>query len=293
MTERDIRKYSTLPYRLARFGKKAAAATGKLLLCLAFAFPFYWMIVTSFKTKAESIQWPPTLWPQHFSLEGYQTVFDSMDLAMYLKNSIVIILWVMLIQIVIMVPAAYAFAKYDFKGKSLMFALVLVAYMTPTVITFIPVYIMFAKVAPFGVNLLNTLWPQILPFGANAFGIFLLRQNFMQIPEEVIESARMDNASELRIMTHIMIPMSKASLVTVALFSFISHWNAYFWPLVMCRTEPVKPIILAIADLKNLDSGIVWPTIMAGNTLVILPILILFAFASQKIIASMAYRGVK
>lgn len=140
---------------------------------------------------------------------------------------------------------------------------------------------------------LNTLWPQILPFGANAFGIFLLRQNFMQIPEEVIESARMDNANEVRIMASIMMPMAKASLVTVALFSFISHWNAYFWPLVMCRTESVKPIILAIADLKNLEIGIVWPTIMAGNTLVVLPVLVLFAFASKKIISSMAYRGVK
>lgn len=293
MTENSIASYSSPPYRAIRLARRAASAAGKLLLCLIFAFPFYWMIVTSFKTKAESIRWPPTLWPQGFSLEGYRTVFESMELWMYLKNSVFIILWVMVIQLIVMVPAAYAFAKYDFKGKNIMFALVLVAYMTPTVITFIPVYIMFAKINPFGISLLNTLWPQILPFGANAFGIFLLRQNFMQIPEEVIESARMDNASELRIMTRIMIPMSKASLITVALFSFISHWNAYFWPLVMCRTEPVKPIILAVADLKSLDSGIVWPTIMAGNTLVILPILVLFAFASQKIIASMAYRGVK
>ena len=180
----------------------------------------------------------------------------AMDLTKYFKNSLFIIFWVIVIQLLVMIPAAYAFAKYEFRGKKIMFALVMMAYMTPTVVTFIPVYIMFAKIQPFGINLLNTLWPQILPFGANAFGIFLLRQSFMQIPEEVIESARMDNA-------------------------------------VMCRTDEVKPLILAVADIKNVEEGIVWPTMMAGNTLVMLPIIILFVFASQKIIASMAYRGVK
>jgi sn-glycerol 3-phosphate transport system permease protein len=270
-----------------------AGILGRLLVCLIFAFPFYWMIITSVKTYRESILFPPTLWPQNFSLQGFITVFTQLDLGLYLRNSIIIIVCIMAIQLVIMVPAAYAFAKYNFRFKSAMFALVLIANMTPTVITFIPVYIMFAKVDLFGVKLLATLLPQILPFGANAFGIFLLRQSFMQIPEEVIESARLDNAKELRIMTRIMIPMSKSTLVTVSMFSFISHWNAYFWPLVMCTTENVKPIILAIAGLKDVDQGLMWPTIMAGNTLVVLPILIMFALASRQIIASMAYRGVK
>ena len=260
----------------------------KILVCLFFAFPFYWMIVTSFKTYTESILYPPTLWPQSFTLEGYRTVFEGLDIGMYLKNSVIIIVCIVAIQIVVMVPAAYAFARYNFKGNALLFGIVTVAFMVPSQVTFVSIYIMFSNL-----GLMRTLLPQILPFGANAFGIFLLRQTFKQVPDELLESARLDNASEWRIMTHIMIPMARPTFVTVALLSFISHWNAYFWPLVITTTEQVKPFTLGIEKLKDLDYGIVWPTIMAGNVILVLPVLILFLLGSKRIISAMAYRGVK
>ena len=260
----------------------------KILVCLFFAFPFYWMIVTSFKTYTESILYPPTLWPREFTLEGYRTVFEGLDIGMYLKNSVIIIVCIVAIQIVVMVPAAYAFARYNFKGNALLFGIVTVAFMVPSQVTFVSIYIMFSNL-----GLMRTLLPQILPFGANAFGIFLLRQTFKQVPDELLESARLDNASEWRIMTHIMIPMAKPTFVTVALLSFISHWNAYFWPLVITTTEQVKPFTLGIEKLKDLDYGIVWPTIMAGNVILVLPVLILFLLGSKRIISAMAYRGVK
>ena len=260
----------------------------KVLVCLFFAFPFYWMIATSFKTYTESILYPPTLWPREFTLEGYRTVFEGLDIGMYLKNSVIIILCIVAIQIVVMVPAAYAFARYDFKGNALLFGIVTVAFMVPSQVTFVSIYIMFSNL-----GLMRTLLPQILPFGANAFGIFLLRQTFKQVPDELIESARLDNASEWRIMTRLMIPMAKPTFVTVALLSFISHWNAYFWPLVITTTEQVKPFTLAIEKLKDLDYGIVWPTIMAGNVILVLPVLLIFLFCSKRIISAMAYRGVK
>lgn len=165
--------------------------------------------------------------------------------------------------------------------------------MVPVVITFIPVYIMFSKLRLFGEPMINSLWPQILPFGTSAFNIFLLRQNFMQIPEEVIESARLDNASELKIMLKVMLPMAKSTMVTVLLLTFISHWNAYFWPMVMCNTEEFMPISLAISRLSTLEYGLQWPTVMAGSLILTGPVLILFIIASKKIISSMAYRGVK
>ena len=266
----------------------AVSGALKILVCLFFAFPFYWMIATSFKTYTESILYPPTLWPQNFTLEGYRTVFEGLDIGMYLKNSVIIIVCIVAIQIVVMVPAAYAFARYNFKGNALLFGIVTVAFMVPSQVTFVSIYIMFSNL-----GLMRTLLPQILPFGANAFGIFLLRQTFKQVPDELIESARLDNASEWRIMTHLMIPMAKPTFVTVALLSFISHWNAYFWPLVITTTEQVKPFTLAIEKLKDLDYGIVWPTIMAGNVILVLPVLLLFLFCSKRIISAMAYRGVK
>lgn len=265
----------------------------KIIMCIIFAFPFYWMIATSLKTYSESIQNPPTLFPNEVTLEAYVHVIKELNLGHYVWNTILITVAVILLQLLTVVPAAYAMAKYDYKLKGFNWVLVLSAKMVPTAITFIPVYIAFSHINLFGTSILNTLWPQILPFATSAYNIFLLRQNFMQIPEEIIESARLDNTGEWKIMWKIMVPMSKSTMITVLLFSFISHWNAYFWPLVMTNSDAVKPISLAIVKLKELDYGMVWPQIMAGTFLMTLPVLILFIAASKKIIRSMAYRGVK
>lgn len=260
----------------------------KLFVVLLFVFPFYWMFITSFKTYGETIQFPPTLWPKTFTLNAYKSIFSGMNLTNYIKNSVVINMSIIALQTVVMIPAAYAFAKYEFVGKRLMFALVLVAFMIPGQITFITVYIMMADW-----KLLHTLLPQIIPFGANAFGIFLLRQSFLQVPEEIIEAARLDNTPEWKIMTNIMLPMSKSTMITIALFSFVSHWNAYFWPLVMTDSEKVRPLTIAIERLKDLEYGINWNILMAGNVLLVAPILIALIVASRKIIEAFAYKGVK
>lgn len=280
-------------YRTGRRMGSVANALFKIFACVIFAFPFYWMISTSLKTYSESIQFPPTLFPEDPSIQSYLTVLQSMDLWKFIKNTLIVTVAVMILNFFTVIPCAYALAKYEFKGKGLMWALIMGAKMVPTVITFIPVYILFSKLRLFGEPVINSLWPQILPFGTSAFNIFLLRQNFMQIPEEVIESARLDNASEVKIMFKVMLPMAKSTMVTIMLLTFISHWNAYFWPLVMCNTEEFMPISLAISRLSTLEYGLQWPTVMAGSLILTGPVLILFLLASKKIISSMAYRGVK
>lgn len=277
-----------LKRRLRRYLPQLPKDIFKVFVVLLFLFPFYWMFITSFKTYNETIQVPPTLWPREFTLEAYQTIFSGMDLTHYIKNSVIITLSIIVIQTLVMIPAAYAFAKYEFAGKRLMFALVLAAFMIPRQNTFIPVYIMMARW-----KLLDTLLPQIIPFGANAFGIFLLRQSFMQVPEEIIEAAKLDNATEFQIMTEIMLPMCRSTMITIALFSFVSHWNAYFWPLVMTDTDKVRPLTIAIEKLKDLEYGINWNLQMAGNVLLVAPIIIVLIFASRKILEAYAYRGVK
>lgn len=260
----------------------------KLIVVLMFVFPFYWMFITSFKTYTETIAFPPTLWPQKFTFDAYTTILNKMNLLSYAKNSIIVTISVIVLQMIVMVPAAYAFAKYKFFGKNILFALVLLAFMIPVQITFISVYLIMADW-----KLLLTLLPQIIPFGANAFGIFLLRQSFMQIPEEIIESAKLDNASEVKLMVKIMLPMAKSTMITIALFSFVSHWNAYFWPLVMTDSDKVRPLTIAIDRLKDVEYGINWNILMAGNVILVLPILIIFVLASKKIIEVFAYKGVK
>lgn len=260
----------------------------KILMMLVFVFPFYWMLITSFKSYNESILVPPTLLPRVFTLEAYETVITKMNWFRYALNSVLVTAGVIILQLLVMVPAAYSFAKHRFFGQGLFFSLVLIAFMIPGQITFITVYLTMADW-----KLLSTLWPQILPFGANAFGIFMLRQAFKQIPDEVIESARLDHASELQIMTRILLPMSKSAMITIALFSFVGHWNSYFWPLVMTNTDMVRPLTIAIEKLKDVEYGLIWPNIMAGNVLLVLPVVVLYAFASKKIIQAFAYRGMK
>jgi len=275
-------------YTLRRHVGRSISFVFKIFMLVIFLFPFYWMIMTAFKTYGESILFPPTLYPHTFSLSAFREVFTRLNLFSYFKNSVVVTTTVIVIQTLIGVPAAYAFARYDFKGKRVMMALVMAAFMVPTQITFITIYIIMSRL-----GWLNTLLPQIVPFAANAYGIFLLRQAFMQVPTEIIEAARLDNASELKIMARIMVPAARSSLMTVTLFSFVGSWNSYFWPLVMSNSEKVRPLTLAIERLKDQDAGINWPLIMAGNTIMVLPILLIFLLMSKKIVSSMGYRGIK
>jgi sn-glycerol 3-phosphate transport system permease protein len=274
--------------KLGGLGARILSMALKLFIALIFVFPFYWMFITAFKTFDETILFPPTLWPKRWIYENFINTWNAAPFNIFLKNSIIITLSIVVLQIIIMIPAAFAFAKYNFKYKGLLFGVVLIAFMVPENVTFISVYIMFSKW-----GILHSLLPQIIPFGANAFGIFLLRQAFMQVPEEIIESAKLDNATTFQIMFRIMVPMSKATMITIALFSFISHWNAYFWPLVMTDQMKYRTIPIAVAMLKNIEGALSWQTIMAGNVILVVPILIVYLFANKQIVKAFVYSGIK
>ncbi len=275
--------------RLPAYLKRLPGDVVKIAVLLMFAFPFYWMLITAFKTYNESIIVPPTLWPMEFTLESFQTILRlGAGLWRYGLNSVVITAAIVTLQMLVMVPAAYAFARRSFPLKGILFGIVLVAFMIPEQITYISVFLMMSRV-----KLINTLWPQIIPFGANAFGIFMLRQAFKQIPDEIVECARLDNASELQMMVRIMLPMSKSTMIIIAMFSFIAHWNSYFWPLVMTMNDAVRPLTMAVERLKDAEQGLLWNNIMASNTILVVPVIIVFLFASQKIIQAFSYKGVK
>ena len=261
----------------------------KIAVMLAFVFPFYWMIITAFKPYGESMQVPPTFWPQTWTLEGFYSTFNSgLDIFQIMRNTVIVTASVICLQLAVMVPAAYAFAKRRFPLMGIAFGVVLVAFMIPQQLTYIPTYLLMAKA-----KLISSLWPQIIPLGADAFGIFMLRQSFKQIPDEIVESAKLDGAGEIKVMLQIMLPMCKSAMVTIAMFSFIGTWNSYFWPLVMTNNDKYRPLTLAIERLRDAEVGIHWNTLMAGNCLLVVPILIVFIFASRKIIEGFAYRGVK
>ena len=246
------------------------------------------MVCTAFKPYKETITYPPTLLPNQWVLDGLKECLAELDVWHFMKNSLVVSMSVLLLQYIVIIPAAYAFARVKFPGRSLLFGVVLLGFMIPQQVTFVPVYLTFSKA-----KLLQSYWPQILPFVANAFGIFLLRQYFMQIPEEIIESARMDNASEVKIIFSIMIPMAKTALFTIGLLSFISLWNSYFWPLIMTTKNTYRPLAVGVAMLKSVDSAIPWHMLMAGNLFLTCPILIAYAFANKQIRKAFVYSGIK
>jgi sn-glycerol 3-phosphate transport system permease protein len=260
----------------------------KAAILMIFVFPFLWMISTSLQTFQETMAFPPTwipAWPQWIN---FVEAMRAGPFLTYAQNSVIVTFTIILLQLIVMVPAAYAFAKYRFAGKEILFSMVLLAFMIPGQVTFIPVYLMLADW-----GIIDTLLPQIIPFMSNAFGIFLLRQYFMQVPQEIIESARLDNSSEFKIIWKIMIPMSMPALATIALFSFVSHWNDYFWPLVMTDSAAVRPLTMGIAMLRETEGISNWHIIMAGNVVLVVPILIVYLFASKQIVRAFVYSGIK
>ncbi|GEB31211.1 MULTISPECIES: carbohydrate ABC transporter permease [Brevibacillus] len=272
--------------RVGAISLKTVEWAGLLVVALLFVFPFLWMASTAFKDMSEVRQFPPTLLPETWEWGNFVQAWESGPFLMFTVNSIVVAVAILILQFLTAVPAAYAFARYQFPGRNLLFGLVLVALMIPGYIIFLPIYVQLS-----GWGLVNTLWSLILPYAASAFGIFLLRQAFMQVPDEVIEAARLDNASEWKIMWTIMVPMAKPVLVTFGLFSFIYHWNDYFWPLIMTNSDEVRTLPVGISSLRMSDGGTLWNVMMAGNMILILPILVIFFVAQRHIIKAFVYQS--
>ena len=271
-----------------KFPLKIVESIVLIFMIIIFLFPFIWMISTSLKTTQEAIQIPPSIIPSKIVIENYLKAWSSGPFLRYLGNSLFITLSVLVIQFIVMVPAAYAFSKIKFKGSNILFGIVLIGLMVPAQITFLPIYMMMSKA-----ELINTYVPLILPFMTSSFGIFLLRQNFMQISDEIIEAAKLDNSSDLKIMFKVMLPMAKPAVITFALFSFIYHWNNYFWPLVMSNSDLVRTLPIGVAMLKESEGVTNWNVVMAGNVMLTEPILLLYTILNNKIKTAFAYSGIK
>lgn len=258
------------------------------LLVLVFFFPFFWMAASSLKTLGETMQFPPSLLPADPQWQNYQSAWTSIPFGKYLVNSCIVTASVLVLQALTVVPAAYAFSQYDFKGKNLLFGGTLITMMVPAQLVFLPLFVLFAKW-----HLINTYASLILPFATSAFNIFMLRQTFNQMPRELVEAARLDGASELKIVVRLFLPMAKATLVTCALLTFISTWNDYFWPLVLTTNDAVRTLPVGVASMRASESGINFHVLMAANVLLSLPILVIYLFANKHIIKAFSYIGDK
>lgn len=261
--------------------KTGLEKTGKMLLLFLFsiftAFPFFWMVISALKTKAEIMD-VSKFFPAEFQWNNfYEVVFES-PLLKYVWNSLFVSVITLAIQIVTAAMIAYALVFLKFKGRKILFAIIMGTYMLPTAATYIPSYIILADW-----NLLNTFTGLIISNCVSIFGIFLLRQAFMQVPIGVIEAARIDGASQWKILWQVVCPMTKSSFITFGLMNFITCYNSYMWPSLITDSNEKMLVSQGLRKffIEGGAYGTEWPLVMAGSTLIVLPLLILFSFTQK------------
>ena len=265
---------------------RVAVANGITLVAAAFwIIPYAWMVLTSLKPLSEIVAAPTAIWPKDPSLAAYREVFSSISVGRYLATTSFMAVAIATLQIVLALPAGYALSKLRFPGRGAAFAVVLGCLLVPAQVTFVPVFLMLARV-----HLVNTMAALVLPFAVSAFGTFLVRQALSAVPDEIVEAARMDGASELTIVFRILAPIVRPTLVSMFLLSFVFHWNDYFWPLVMTTDDSVRTLPLGVALFREQGTGVRWHLVMAANVVLSLPALALFAVAQKHLLRAVAGR---
>ncbi|WP_025724377.1 carbohydrate ABC transporter permease [Acholeplasma granularum] len=249
-----------------------------LLVGVSFIYPFVWMFIMSVRSQAEAILFDAGLWVNEFHWNNYLEAWNRAKFSTYLGNSITYAVLVMGLQYIFIVPAAYAFARMKFKGNKLLFAIKQLGMMLPAEATLIPVYFFYSKL-----GLVDTWTGLVLPSLISMFGIYMFTNQFKTIPQEIIDSARMDKAKNRTIMLRIMVPMIFPVFITHLLLTFISNWNDYYWVLVMTNSEALKTLPVAVRGLLKAD-GIVppWHIVMAGNMMQLAPILVMYILANSQ-----------
>ncbi|MBN9309681.1 MAG: carbohydrate ABC transporter permease [Devosia sp.] len=254
------------------------------------AFPLAWMILTSLKTPQETMQVPPVWLPASPNLDAYAQVSDVVSLGRSFWNSAIIALTTTAAIIVTSLMAGYAFAKYEFRYKEALFGLLIATMFLPPIVTLIPLYRITGYL---GLN--ASLAGVVVPNLANAFGIFLMRQFIKGVPDELIEAARVDGASELRVLFQIVAPAVMPAIAALVLFAFVYHWNSYLWPLTVLQGNAEQyPIVISLSRLLSYNRGAMnTGLVMAGATLAVLPPVLLFVILQRFFVDSVVASGVK
>ncbi len=259
---------------------------GLAIGALITAFPFIWMLASSFKPQSESIDYPPTILPQAPTLQYYETLFTELDFGRYLVNTLIVVL-ISYVGLILMAMAGYAFAKFEFRGKRWLFFLVLATLMIPVQVTMIPTYLIIN-----GLNLTNTLIGIALPTLVSGFSIFLFRQFMTTIPTEMLEAARLDGAGEWRTFWQIVLPMSKPILAVQVVLTFIAGWNSFLWPLILSSDQKLYTLSVGL-NLLNQQLAVNPSLQMAGASVMVVPILIVFIIFQRYVIQGFALSGLK
>lgn len=250
--------------------------------------PLVWMMLGSFKTDAELRQIPPTFLPLHASLANFSTLFAKLSFSTYFLNSAVVAVVVTLANLAFCSMLGYALAMLSFRGKRALFGVVMGTLMIPGVVTFIPLFVLVANM-----GLLNTLPGLFLPFLVAPFGVFLMRQFMLSLPRDLLDAGRVDGAGELTIFARLILPLCGPALATLGIITFLGSWNNFLWPLVATNENDkyTLPVALALysSDPNHTDYGL----LLAGATVVIIPVLVIFLVFQRRFIEGIASTGIK
>ncbi len=250
--------------------------------------PFVWLVSVSLKPHSEIFTTEVALLPARPTLANYWTALTETDIPRYLLNGAIVTGSILVLQLAITVPAAYAMAHRRFPGRTLMFGAVVAALLVPFHVTAIPIFLGFAQL-----RLLDTYAALILPFTASAFGLFLLRQAFLQIPAELIDAARVDGMSEMSIAWRIAFPLGMPTVIAFAIFSVTAHWNDLFWPLIATTDPDLATPPRGILFFRDQESGDDVGPLMAGATLITAPLILGFLLAQKRFTQGLANTGLK
>jgi multiple sugar transport system permease protein len=258
-----------------------------IALALSMIFPYLWMLANSFKSRTDFFTNPYSVIPMPPTLSTYYDALTIGRMGIYLGNSLLYAAAVLIVQLFIDSLAAYSFARVDFPGRETLFLAVLATLMLPGSVTLIPTFLI-----AHGLGLTNTFTGVVLPGFAGAFGIFLLRQFFLNIPRELEDAARIDGSGFFGTYWRIMLPLAKPAMVTLGVFIFLNEWSSFVWPLIILSDWKKYPVTVGIALFRDVNQ-INWPAVFAGSTIVSFPIIILFILAQEYIIGGISLSGLK
>ncbi|WP_040977952.1 carbohydrate ABC transporter permease [Oceanobacillus jeddahense] len=256
---------------------------GAILMLL----PFVWMISTSLKTPNEVMTMPPVWIPSELNWSNFTDALSVAPFDRYFVNSLVVTVLSTIGELITTILAAYAFARINFYGKEIVFAVLLGTMMVPGEVLLIPNFVTLSNL-----GWIDTYQALIIPWIASVFAIFLLRQFFLGIPKELSYAAKVDGCSEFRFLWYVMVPLAKPALITVALLKVINSWNAFLWPLIVTNSQELRTLPVGLSAFTT-EAGVKYELLMAASSMVVIPMIILFFIMQKYIIAGVARTGLK
>lgn len=290
MTEKDMHEVSN-KQKVSKTLSHIALYTFLGFMALIVLFPFYFMLISSVKSMKEYEMNPPTLFPQEFLFDNYVKAFNTANLGTLFGNTIYVGIVSTLLSLVITILSAFAFAKLEFKGKNALFAFLLATMMIPGELFTITNY---QTVVKFG--WLNTYTVLIVPFLVSVFYIYLLRQNFMQVPNELYLAAKIDGTSDFKYLLKVMIPLALPTIISITILKMMGAWNSYIWPKLVANEEAYRLITNGLRALTFVDEATQKPNIpiqMASVTMVSIPLFMVFIFFRKYIMKGVSRSGIK